>query len=127
MTPLHISDPPFSQTVREELANAASHGLGCLLALASMPVLAEQVDAARHPIRHLGVTVFISTMVLMYLVSAVYHALPVGAAKCWLRKCDHAVIFVFIAGSTPASAMPHTAANMLQPSPRCIWPSANGV
>ena len=99
LTPLPISDPPFSQTVREELANAASHGLGCLLALASMPVLAEQVDAARHPIRHLGVTVFVATMVLMYLVSAVYHALPVGAAKRLLRKCDHAVIFVFIAGS----------------------------
>ena len=93
------TEPPFSQTLPEERANAASHGLGCLLALSSLPVLAEQVDAAHHPIRHLGVNVFIASMVLMYLVSAVYHALPVGAAKCWLRKCDHAVIFVFIAGS----------------------------
>ena len=93
------TDTPFSQTWREELANAASHGLGCLLALAAMPVLADQVDAARHPIRHLGVTVFITTMVLMYLVSTVYHALPVGQAKRLLRKCDHAVIFLFIAGS----------------------------
>jgi hemolysin III len=92
-------DPPFSQTRHEERANAASHGLGCLLALAAMPVLAEHVDAPHHPIRHLGVNIFVATMVLMYLVSAVYHALPVGAAKCWLRKCDHAVIFVFIAGS----------------------------
>ena len=92
-------DSPFNQTPREERANAASHGLGCLLALASMPVLADQVDAARHPIRHLGVTVFIASMVLMYAVSALYHALPVGAAKRALRKCDHAVIFIFIAGS----------------------------
>ena len=92
-------EAPFSQTRHEERANAASHGLGCLLALAAMPVLAEQADVLRHPIRHLGVNVFITTMVLMYLVSAVYHALPVGAAKRWLRKCDHAVIFVFIAGS----------------------------
>ena len=94
----HI-DPPFSQTSREERANAASHALGCLLALAAMPVLAGQVDAVGHPIRHLGVSVFIASMVLMYLVSAVYHAVPVGAAKRLLRKCDHAVIFVFIAGS----------------------------
>ena len=93
------TDMPFSQTVREELANAASHGLGCVLALAAMPVLASQVDAERHPIRHLGVNVFIATMVLMYLVSTVYHALPVGQAKRLLRKCDHAVIFIFIAGS----------------------------
>ena len=100
------TDLPFSQTWREELANAASHGLGCVLALAAMPVLAEQVQADQHPIRQLGVTVFITSMVLMYLVSAVYHALPVGQAKRWLRKCDHAVIFIFIAGSyTPFSML----------------------
>jgi hemolysin III len=93
------TDLSFSQTWREELANAASHGLGCVLALAAMPALAEQVQADRYPIRHLGVVVFITSMVLMYLVSAVYHALPVGQAKRWLRKCDHAVIFIFIAGS----------------------------
>ena len=58
--------PLSSQTVREERANAASHLLGGLLALAAMPVLADQVDAARYPLRHLGLTVFIATMVLMY-------------------------------------------------------------
>ena len=93
------TDPPFSQTAPEERANAASHALGCVLALVAMPVLAEQVDAVRHPVRHLGVSVFVASMVLMYLVSAAYHAAPVGAAKRLLRKCDHAVIFVFIAGS----------------------------
>lgn len=89
----------FSQTGREERANAASHALGCVLALVAMPALAEQVDAARHPLRELGVNVFVASMVLMYLVSAVYHAAPVGQTKRWLRKCDHAVIFIFIAGS----------------------------
>ena len=93
------NEPPFNQTRHEEHANAASHGLGCLLALGAMPVLAQQADVLQHPMRQLGVSIFISTMVLMYLVSTVYHALPAGAAKRWLRRCDHAVIFVFIAGS----------------------------
>jgi len=92
-------DGGFSQTGREERANAASHALGCVLALLTMPTLAQQVDAVRHPLRELGVTVFVASMVLMYLVSAVYHAVPAGQAKRWLRKCDHAVIFLFIAGS----------------------------
>jgi hemolysin III len=82
------NDVAFSQTGREERANAASHALGCVLALFAMPTLAQQ-----------GVGVFVGSMVLMYLVSAVYHAAPVGQAKRWLRKCDHAVIFLFIAGS----------------------------
>ena len=89
----------FSQTGREERANAVSHALGCLLALFAMPALAQQVDAAQHPMRQLGVTVFVASMVLMYGVSTAYHAAPVGAAKRWLRQCDHAVIFLFIAGS----------------------------
>ncbi len=92
-------ESPFNQTGREERANAASHALGCVLALFAMPALAQQVDVAQHPMRQLGVTVFVASMVLMYLVSAVYHAAPAGAAKRWLRKCDHAVIFIFIAGS----------------------------
>ncbi|NDG41140.1 MAG: hemolysin III family protein [Betaproteobacteria bacterium] len=95
-----VHDHPLSdQSLREERANAASHLLGGLLALAAMPVLADQVDAARYPLRHLGLTVFITTMVLMYGVSAIYHALPAGRAKRALRRCDHALIFVFIAGS----------------------------
>ena len=91
--------PLFNQTLREERANAASHFLGGLLALTALPLLADQVDAVRYPLRHLGLTVFIATMVSMYAVSALYHALPAGKAKRALRRCDHALIFVFIAGS----------------------------
>jgi len=93
------NDMAFSQTGREERANAASHALGCVLALFAMPALAQQVGADQHPLRQVGISVFVGSMVLMYLVSAVYHAAPVGQAKRWLRKCDHAVIFLFIAGS----------------------------
>ncbi|HQC94943.1 MAG TPA: hemolysin III family protein [Aquabacterium sp.] len=92
-------DIAFTQTGREERANAASHAAGLLLAMLAVPALAQQLDIARHPLRELGVQVFIASMVLMYGVSAAYHAVPVGPAKRWLRKCDHAVIFVFIAGS----------------------------
>ena len=101
------TDVSFSQTVREEVANAASHGLGGLLALAATPVLAADLDATLHPMRWLGIHVFIGTMVLMFLVSSVYHAVPVGQAKRWLRKCDHAVIFIFIAGSYTPFAIGH--------------------
>ena len=122
-TPLS-PDSPFNQTAHEERANAASHALGCVLALASMPVLAELVDAERHPVRHLGVTVFIATMVLMYLVSTIYHALPVGAAKRVLRKCDHAVIFVFIAGSYTPFALGQVQHGAGWEMVACIWGAA---
>ena len=41
-------DMAFSQTGREERANAASHALGCVLALFALPALAQQVGADQH-------------------------------------------------------------------------------
>ena len=101
------SHPPFTQSRQEERANAASHGLGCVLALCALPALAADLDAQLHPMRWLGLQVFVASMVLMYAVSALYHALPVGPAKRLARKCDHAVIFVFIAGSYTPFALAH--------------------
>ena len=97
---------PRSAEQTEELANAATHGLGCMLALAAWPVLAAAPPdpnaaalAAGHGLARLGSTVFVLTMLLMFLVSAAYHAAPVGATRQRLRRLDHALIFVFIAGS----------------------------
>jgi len=89
----------FSQSPAEERANAASHGVAVLLALAALPAAAGGVEALPHPFQQAGVAVFFTTMVLMYLVSTVYHLLPVGPTKRLLRRWDHALIFVFIAGS----------------------------
>ena len=87
------------QTLGEEIANAVSHGLGFLLAVASLPVLVW--TAARHgaAVDVVGASVFAGTMILLYLVSAVYHALPAGRAKQWMCRLDHAAIYLFIAGS----------------------------
>jgi hemolysin III len=43
--------------------------------------------------------IFSATMMLLYGISTLYHALPVGRAKAWLNRCDHAAIYLFIAGS----------------------------
>ena len=84
------------QTLGEEIANAITHGLGVLLALASLPVL---VLHAAGPAAVVGATLFASTMLLLYGVSTLYHALPPGRAKRWFNRLDHAAIYVFIAGS----------------------------
>jgi hemolysin III len=90
---------PRAQSPGEELANAASHALGFVAALAALPVLAMHDGALRAAPRHPGVWVFAATLMLVYLSSALYHALPEGRAKRALRRLDHAAIFLFIAGS----------------------------
>ena len=89
-----------AQTRVEELANALSHALGCALALAIWPVLAEAAQRHSGRLGVVSVAVFCASMILQYAASTVYHALPPGRAKQWGRSIDHAAIFVFIAGSS---------------------------
>lgn len=89
--------PPPS--LREEIASALSHGLGFLLAAASLPLVLAAGTPPPSVRALVGVSVFSLTMMLVFLASTVYHALPPGRAKHWLRRADHAAIFLFIAGS----------------------------
>ncbi len=87
------------QTPREELANSVSHGIGFVLAVVSLPVLIVASASHGSAIDIVAVCVFSVTMMLLYGVSTAYHALPAGRAKTWLNRCDHAAIYLFIAGS----------------------------
>jgi hemolysin III len=92
-----VADRP--QTLGEEIANAISHGLGFLLAVASLPILVWQASRQGTVVNVVAVSVFAGTMMLLYLVSALYHAVPEGRVKLWLNRLDHAAIYLFIAGS----------------------------
>ena len=92
------------QTLGEEIANAVSHGLGAACAVAAAPILivaaTRQGDAAFIA----GAAIFAATMVLLYLASTIYHALPLNRAKRLFNVLDHSAIYLLIAGSyTPFS------------------------
>jgi len=93
-----VNDRP--QTVGEEIGNAISHGLGALLAIASLPVLVvAAVRGGGTAADVAGAALFSSTAIVLYLVSTIYHALPTSRAKAVFVRLDHAAIFLFIAGS----------------------------
>lgn len=84
---------------REELANCLTHGLGTALAIAAlvlMVVLASLRGTARHVV---GAALFGAGLVLLYLLSTLYHALPASRAKRVMRVMDHSGIFLLIAAT----------------------------
>lgn len=91
--------PERPQSAGEEVANALSHGLGLLLALAALPVLVVGAVQRGGAAGVVAACLFAGSMALLYGVSTLYHALPRGRAKAWLQRLDHAAIYVFIAGS----------------------------
>jgi len=96
---MFLADPRREQSRGEELANSVSHGIGLLAALVVIPALI--VEAARHGDGGYvaGTILFATTIVLLYLASTLYHALPVGKAKRVFRIIEHSAIFLLIAGT----------------------------
>ena len=83
----------------EEIANSISHGLGLLMAIAFLAVLlvsATRLSGTRFIV---GASVFGGTMVILYLVSTLYHSLTHEGAKQFFRLLDHSAIFLLIAGT----------------------------
>lgn len=91
------------QTLGEEIANAVSHGLGALLAVAALPILVMRAVNHGGVADVVAAAIFAATAILLYSISTAYHALAAtpanGRAKDWLNRLDHAAIYVFIAGS----------------------------
>jgi len=87
------------QSRGEEIANSLSHGFGLIAALVATPFLIEHAVRRGDAAFIVGASVFAATMVLLYLASTLYHALPVGRAKGVFRVIEHSAIFLLIAGT----------------------------
>jgi len=83
----------------EELANSLSHGVGFLLALAATAILIVGAVNRGGVADVVGSSVFGGSMVLLYLSSTWYHAVPNGRFKERLHRLDHAAIYLLIAGT----------------------------
>lgn len=86
----------------EEVLSAVSHGVGVLLSIAALVLLL--VRAPDDSITLVSLVVYSGTLILLYLVSTLYHALGVNKGKQVFRVLDHCSIFLLIAGTyTPLS------------------------
>ena len=84
---------------REELANSLTHGVGLALAIAGLAVLTADARALGTAWHLVGCGVYGATLIALYAASTLYHSIPTPAAKPALRACDHAAIFLLIAGT----------------------------
>ena len=80
--------------------SAITHFIGMLMAaFAAIPLI---IRTAREPepIHIISLSIFIVSMILLYAASAAYHSLDLGPRiNKILKKCDHMMIFILIAGT----------------------------
>ena len=81
----------------EEIFSAVSHGAAALIG--AVILVLQLIWCEKTPVTVVSVCVFGGTMVLLYTVSALYHALNVNRAKKVFQVLDHCTIFLLIAGT----------------------------
>ena len=94
---LQLEERP--QSLGEEVANSVSHGIGLLAALVASPILVTAALNRGDLAGIVGASVFATTMVLLYLASTLFHALPPNRAKRVFQILDHSAIYLLIAGT----------------------------
>lgn len=97
-----ISIPSYS--LGEELFNAISHGFGALLSIAALVLM---LIRARNALEVTTAAIFGTSMIFLYTISCVYHALSPGLrGKKVLRVLDHCSVFLLVFGTyIPASLL----------------------
>ncbi|MBN6189158.1 hemolysin III family protein [Aneurinibacillus sp. BA2021] len=86
-------------TQKEEIANAVIHGIGAILSVAALVVLIVTASASGTVWHITSFTIYGVTMLLLYVSSTLVHSFPEGRAKDIFEICDHASIYLFIAGT----------------------------
>lgn len=83
----------------EEILNAASHGFGALLALIGLVALIVVACLYGGIWHRISFAIYGCSLFLLYLASTLYHSFQSAKVKYVLKICDHAAIYLLIAGT----------------------------
>ena len=86
-------------TVKEEIFNSITHGIGTLLSVAALVLLVVHAVGKGDAWHIVSYSVYGSSLVLLYLCSTLYHSFTKEKIKNLFARFDHAAIFLLIAGT----------------------------
>ncbi|MCS0432452.1 PAQR family membrane homeostasis protein TrhA [Vibrio diabolicus] len=93
-----LQKPQYSQ--REELANTITHGIGMIFGIVGLILLLiKAIDQQADTLTLASMAVYGASIIVLFLASTLYHAIPHPSAKRWLKTFDHCAIYLLIAGS----------------------------
>lgn len=92
---MSIRIPKYS--LAEELINSISHGLCGIFSIVALVLMLVKATTA---LQYVTVSIFGTTMILLYVISCIYHALsPRLTGKKVLRVLDHCNVFLLVFGT----------------------------
>jgi len=83
----------------EEIANAITHGVGALFSIVALTIMVIFAALYGNVWQIVSVAIYGGTLVLLYTMSTLYHAITNARAKKVLKIFDHICIYLLIAGT----------------------------
>lgn len=86
-------------TLGEEIFSSVTHGVGTILAVGGTAVLIVLSAIFGDAWAVVSSTIFGASLIILYCMSTLYHAITNPKAKSFFRIMDHTTIFFLIAGT----------------------------
>lgn len=86
-------------TIGEEIANAITHGIGVIFSIVALVLMVVFAACFGNAWQVVSVSIYGSTLIILYTISTLYHAITNEKAKKVLRIFDHASVYLLIAGT----------------------------
>lgn len=83
----------------EEIANSITHGIGAALSVAGLVVLVVFAALYGDAWRVVSFSIYGGTLVILYLISTLYHSFTNPEVKRLFQVFDHCSIYLLIAGT----------------------------
>ena len=94
------ANPPAEYSTKEEFANTLTHALGMVLSIVGLVLLLlKSTENNADTLTITSMSIYGSSMIVLFLASTLYHAIPYKRAKRALKTFDHCAIYLLIAGS----------------------------
>lgn len=102
-----VIKPKKRYSLGEEIFNSISHGAGALLAVAGTVILIVFSAIYSDAWAVVSSAIYGASLIILYTMSTLYHAITNSKAKKFFRIMDHNTIFFLIAGTyTPITLVP---------------------
>ena len=94
--------PPMlnrAYSLGEEIANSVTHGIGAMLSVAGLTLLVTYAAIQGDAWRVVSFSIYGGSMILLFLMSTLYHSFQNEKVKQVFKLLDHCAIYLLIAGT----------------------------
>jgi hemolysin III len=94
-----LKTPPYKETLREEIFNSITHGIGFVFAIVALICLLFVSNEHPNGMALFASAIYGTSVIILYLISTLYHGIQHTKTKYVFKILDHCAIYVLIAGS----------------------------